>query len=115
MSKVVLIKSDKLGEDGLGAMVMGGFLQAIGMQENVLLPKCIILLNRGVLLGAKNTMIDNQNSLEALQKLESLGVMICSCQTCVEHFGLQDKVEVGKVENALSITKILLENEVLSL
>ena len=110
--KVILIKDDKLGSGDLGAMMMGGFLGAVGAQAD-LLPKSVVLLNRGVLLGAKEA--ENSGALEALKALESQGVEVLFCQTCVEFFEVDARLGVGRVSNAMEISRLLLSHEVLSL
>lgn len=115
MQKIFLIKDDKIGEGELGGMMMGGFLQAISLQDQAMLPQSIILLNRGVLLGTKNEQIQNEVALQSLQKLEEMGVEILFCQTCIDFFGLKEKNVVGKIDNAMHITQLILSNEVVSL
>ena len=143
--KVILIKDDRLGSGDLGAMMIGGFLGAVGAQAD-LLPKSVVLLNRGVLLGANKPIplykicsegihtiqglwtydglrhevpleaeAENSVALEALKALESQGVEVLFCQTCVEFFALDGKLGVGKVSNAMEISRLLLSHEVLSL
>lgn len=44
-------------------------------------------------------------SLEDLQKLESLGVEILTCGTCLSHYGLTEQLRVGGVTNMYVIVE----------
>ncbi|WP_104639898.1 hypothetical protein [Helicobacter bizzozeronii] len=106
--KILLFTSDKIGEGELGQKVEAGFIGALLKMPADLLPSKIIFLNRGVLLSTQNSLIDNAETIRALEELEKLGVEVLSCQTCLEHFKVLDKVLVGKVSNALEILPDLL-------
>ena len=56
------------------------------------LPAVICFYTDGVKL-----VCDGSPAIEQLQKLESLNVRLISCSTCLNYFGLQDKVRVGIV------------------
>ncbi|WP_104697658.1 MULTISPECIES: hypothetical protein [unclassified Helicobacter] len=111
MSKVFLIKDNKIGEGELGEMVMGGFLHTVSLQEA--LPKTIMLLNKGVLLADQTR--GNKMAFDALKKMQECGVEIVLCQTCVEYFELQQQNLVGRIDDAVYITQTILNNEVVSL
>lgn len=103
MSKVMLIKNDSIGERGeLGNKLIINFLKA----QTKILPSKIFLLNRGVLLATQN-----QDGILALEILESKGVEIFSCQTCLEFFDLLEELKVGKVGNAKDTLEALLNAE----
>ena len=99
---VILIKSDSIGESGeLGNKLMINFLKALSQTKN--LPSKIFLLNRGVFLSTKN-----EDSIKALEILESKGIEIFSCQTCLEYFDLLENLKVGKVGNTKDTLEALL-------
>ncbi|PAF53479.1 hypothetical protein BKH42_06025 [Helicobacter sp. 13S00482-2] len=110
-NKTVLFKSDKIGEGDLGNIVSNGFIAAITKMPKEILPKRIVFLNRGVLLSTENTLIKNTDIITSLKTLENLGVEILSCETCLVHFGLKDKILVGKISNAIDVMNDLLSNE----
>ncbi len=62
------------------------------------LPKTVILYNKGVLLATVN-----ENTIEDLKKLESMGVEVISCGTCANYYHVQDKLQVGSLTNMYTI------------
>ncbi|MDO7252777.1 hypothetical protein [Helicobacter cappadocius] len=109
-NKTILLKSDKIGEGDLGSIVANGFIAITKMPKEIL-PKKIVFLNRGVLLSTENSIVQNANIISSLKILEGFGVQILSCETCLVHFDLKDKVLVGKISNALDVMKDMLCNE----
>jgi sulfur relay (sulfurtransferase) complex TusBCD TusD component (DsrE family) len=47
--------------------------------------------------------------LGTLQALSEKGVEILSCGTCLDFYGLKEKLKVGKISNMYDITQSLLE------
>ena len=88
------------GDDALGATLMKGYLYAVSQQEE--LPKAILFYNG----GAKLT-VEGSASLETRQNLESQGVEILTCGTCLNFYGLGDKLAVGSVTNMYNIVEKL--------
>jgi selenium metabolism protein YedF len=97
---VVVISSSTMGEgdDQLGAILMKGFIYALAQQEE--LPKTILFYNG----GAKLTCEDAP-TLEDLKSLEAQGVEILTCGTCLNHYGLSEKLQVGGVTNMYVIVE----------
>jgi selenium metabolism protein YedF len=104
VEKVVVINSDKMGtgNDELGTRLLANFLKTLLGAEKK--PQILILYNAGVKLAAKGSPV-----LESLHSLENLGVEIISCGTCVNFYGLADKIEAGRVSNMPEIVKVLTE------
>ncbi len=102
---IILITKDKLGEgsDELGALLMGSYLYAL--TETLPYPASIIFLNGGVRLT-----VEDSDSLEHIRTLESNGVEILSCGTCLDYFELNDKLAVGSVSNMYTIVEKLNES-----
>jgi len=99
-STVVLVKSNVLGQgnDQLGGMLMKSFMYTLTQMEGEI--KTLIFLNSGVLLTtAGSELIDH------IKLLESNGVEIISCGTCLEFYGLVDKLQVGAVGNMYGIAE----------
>ncbi len=89
-----------LGDDGLGEKLMGTFLSTLPELGKNLWR--IILLNGGVKLATQNS-----NSLTHLKNLEKNGVDILVCGTCLSHYNLLEKKEVGATSNMLDIVTSL--------
>ena len=61
-------------------------------QQNSNLPRAICFYTEGVKLACEGSPVLNE-----LQSLETAGVRLILCQTCLDYFGLMDKVQVGIV------------------
>ncbi len=98
----VFIPADAVGRgsDELGRLLMRGFTYAL--TEAAELPARVILMNAGVKLAAEGS-----GSLENLRKLAGFGVEVIACGTCLEFFGLKDKLAVGRVSNMYEIAELL--------
>lgn len=95
---VVVIDSDQMGkgDEELGKILVKGFIYSLTEMET--LPKTVILYNKGVLLATVN-----ENTIEDLKKLESMGVEVISCGTCANYYHVQDKLQVGSLTNMYTI------------
>lgn len=102
-NKVVVIASDKMGngDDVLGALLMKGFIFALTQQDE--LPKTILLYNGGARLTCEDSP-----ALEDFKSLEAQGVEILTCGTCLNHYGLSEKLKVGSVTNMYVIAEKML-------
>ena len=60
--------------------------------QNTNLPRAICFYTEGVRLACEGSPV-----LEELRVLETKGVHLILCQTCLDYFGLKDKVKVGIV------------------
>lgn len=99
---VVVLASDEMGHGDpvLGRVLMKGFVYALTEQER--LPDTILLYNGGAHLSCEGS-----DSLEDLKKLEEQGTEILTCGTCLNHYGLTEKLAVGSVTNMYQIAEIL--------
>ncbi|WP_213951028.1 sulfurtransferase-like selenium metabolism protein YedF [Tepidanaerobacter syntrophicus] len=97
---VIVISSDKMGEgdEKLGHILMKGFIYALTEQDK--LPETILLYNSGVYLS-----VEDSDSLADLKLLESQGVEILTCGTCLNHYGLTERLGVGSVTNMYVIVE----------
>lgn len=104
---VVFIGSDILGRgdnQALGNLLMQSFLHTVsGLKSK---PQTVILMNNGVKLVTSDSPV-----LGELRQLESQGVDIIACGTCLSRLQLTDKVAVGQVSNMYTITETLLAAE----
>lgn len=99
---VVVISADHMGEgkEDLGKVLLKGFIYALTQLDE--LPKAILFYNG----GAKITT-EGSDSLEDLKTLESQGVEIMTCGTCLDYYGLKEKLQVGTVTNMYSIVETM--------
>lgn len=105
-AKIYLIPTDTMGdgERELGQILIKGFISTI--KELDPLPKRIIFVNSGVKLAVKKDVTFY------LKELEDKGVEILLCGTCVDYYGLQEKVEVGEISNMFEIADNLNREQV---
>ncbi len=104
---VLFIASDILGRGDnrqLGSLLMQSFLHTVGGLRSS--PQTIIFINNGVKLMANDSLV-----LGELRQLESQGVEILACGTCLSRLQLIDKVAVGQVSNMYTIADTLLRAE----
>ena len=97
---VVVISSAAMGHGGdeLGTALMKGFLYALSQQEE--LPSAILFYNGGASITCEGSV-----SLEDLKSMEAQGVEILTCGTCLNFYGLTDKLAVGEVTNMYTIVE----------
>lgn len=98
---VVVVSSDRLGqgEEELGQVLMRSFFVALSEGPA---PDTVIFLNAGVKLSAEGSPV-----LEQLKALESVGVEILSCGTCLNYYHLTDHLVAGKISNMYTIVERL--------
>ena len=86
------------GDAKLGTSLMKAFVFALTKQDQ--LPDTILCYNSGAYLTCEGA-----DTLEDLKLLESEGVTILTCGTCLDCFGLKDKLAVGGVTNMYDIVE----------
>jgi len=103
--KTIFFKSEFLGigDDKLGALLMKAFIYTLNEVDDQ--PERLLFMNSAVKL-----CIENAITLENLQKLEEKGVDILVCGTCLDFFGISDKLRVGKISNMYDIAGSLTNN-----
>lgn len=91
---VMMITTDTLGRgsEELGKLLMRSFI--FTLKESQTPPEQLFFLNSGVYLTVEGSPV-----LEELQELETRGVKIFSCGTCIDYYQLKDKLKVGQVTN----------------
>lgn len=101
---VVVIRTDHMGEgsEELGKTLLKGFFYALSQQEK--LPKTILFYN-----GGARVTCEGSASLEDLTAMKEQGVEILTCGTCLNFYGLSDKLAVGEVTNMYEIVKRMSE------
>ena len=86
------------GDERLGKALMKAFVFALTKQD--VLPETILCYNTGAYLTT-----DGADTLEDLKLLESEGVTILTCGTCLDFYGLKEKLAVGGVTNMYDIVE----------
>jgi selenium metabolism protein YedF len=108
---MVMVTSDCLGrgDDELGSKLMGGFLKTLKEMGDDLWR--LVFLNNGVKLAVEGSTV-----LSPLKDLKGQGVPILVCGTCLNHFNLIDKIQVGEITNMLDIvTSMQVADKVISI
>jgi selenium metabolism protein YedF len=103
---VLLITSDQLGtgDEALGQLLITSFINTLPESKNK--PSRMLFINRGVMLTTEGSRV-----LDTLMQLESEGILIYSCGTCLNHYQLKDKLKVGNVTNMYDTVESLLGAE----
>ena len=91
---VIMIASETMGEGSkeLGQVLMKGFLYTL--TETRPFPNALLFVNSGVKLTTEDSEV-----VEYIRSLESEGVEVLSCGTCLDYFNLKNKLMVGGVSN----------------
>ncbi|MDY6835954.1 MAG: sulfurtransferase-like selenium metabolism protein YedF [Chloroflexota bacterium] len=102
-SVIIVVGSDKMGNGSgeLGDVLMRSFLHTLGEVEPR--PNKMIFFNSGVKLA-----IDTSPVVDDLRSLEGQGVTVLVCGTCLQYYGIKDRVVVGEVSNMYTIAELLL-------
>ncbi|MBP3428591.1 MAG: sulfurtransferase-like selenium metabolism protein YedF [Clostridia bacterium] len=86
------------GDEKLGRALMKAFVFALTRQD--VLPETILCYNSGAYLTCEGA-----ETLEDLKALEAEGVTVLTCGTCLDFYGLKDKLAVGGVTNMYDIVE----------
>jgi len=91
---LLVIKSSGLGdgEPDLGARLMKAFLTML--LESGRIPARMIFMATGIFLTTEKSPVT-----DVLRKFEKQGAEIFSCGTCLEYYGMKEKLLVGKPGN----------------
>jgi len=110
LNEVIVLNSESMGsgDEPLGKLLMGNVLRLLASREDK--PKYIILYNAAVKLATIASPV-----LDYLLALQEHGVMIISCRTCLEYFGIEDKLAVGEIQGMVEILNILSAHNVLTI
>jgi selenium metabolism protein YedF len=108
---VVMVAADRMGrgDDELGKKLMISFLTTLKEMGDELWR--LVFVNNGVKLTVAESDV-----LPILKELEQGGVAILVCGTCLTHFRLIDKKQVGETTNMLDIvTAMQLADKVITI
>jgi selenium metabolism protein YedF len=101
--KVVVLSGDIMGsgDEKLGKKLMKAFIYALTSQD--VLPDKVICYNRGAFLTT-----EDPDTVRDLQNLEKEGTVIMTCGTCLDYYGLKEKLQVGIISNMYDIVETLM-------
>lgn len=86
---LLIIATDTFGkEEELGKMLVKPFFETLKVTKE--LPHTIFFMNSGVKLTTVNEEI-----IPLLKEIESMGVEIYSCGTCLKYYNLESELKVG--------------------
>ena len=99
---VVVLSANVMGtgDEKLGKALMKAFVFAVTKQDR--LPETIVCYNTGAYLTCEGA-----DTLEDLKSLEAEGVKILTCGTCLDFYGIKDKLAVGGVTNMYEIVEVM--------
>jgi intracellular sulfur oxidation DsrE/DsrF family protein len=103
---IVLVTSNGMGKgpQDLQLTLIGKFFELLNQHDD--LPNAICFYTEGVKL-----VVDGSSALEQLRILETKGVRLIVCSTCLNYFGLAGKVKVGIVGGMADILEAQLKAE----
>ena len=108
---MVMIATDRMGfgDDKLGKLLLINFIKTLAEMGDEIWR--LVFVNNGVKLT-----INGSGVLDVLKKYEKEGLTILVCGTCLNHFDLLDKKEVGETTNMLDIvTAMQLADKVINI
>lgn len=99
---IVVVSSDRMGSgnDELGKVLIKGFIFAVTQLDE--LPEQMLFYN-----GGAGLTCEGADTLEDLKNLEAQGVEILTCGTCLDYYGLKEKLQVGSVTNMYAIVEAM--------
>ena len=97
LAVVISRNSMGAGAEELGKILIKGFIYSL--TELPKPPKFVVFLNSGAYLTSQGA-----NTIDDLKKLEEKGTKILTCGTCVNYYGIQDKLAVGTITDMYDIT-----------
>lgn len=99
---VVAVTSDRMGsgDDSLGTKLMISFFRTMVMLEPA--PDSVVFYNAGVKLA-----MDDSPVLDHIRELIEKGTGIYLCSTCINHFGIKDRLPAGSFSDMYQILNIL--------
>lgn len=112
MSKFVYyFSSDRIGNQDpeLGQLLMRNFFrELIEASEK---PTHLLFVESGVKI-----LLPSFEAIEAVKQLEEEGVKLLACKTCLDFYGISEKIVAGKVSNMFLIIQAMHEaDKVISL
>ena len=109
-NKVIFLTTDSIGsgERELGAQLLETFATLLQQREQ--LPAAVFCVNRGVLALTEQSFA----SLH-LKELEARGVPVLACGTCVDYYGIRDRLAAGEVSSMGRFLELAEQYEVITI
>lgn len=97
---VVVVSADTMGtgDEKLGKNLMKAFIFALSKSEK--LPETMLFYNRGAFITTDESLY-----IEDLKNIEAQGTEILTCGTCLDLYGLKEKLQIGDVTNMYTIVE----------
>ncbi|HOT77404.1 MAG TPA: DsrE family protein [Candidatus Wallbacteria bacterium] len=107
MEKIIYLNSESIGtgSEELGKILTRNFLLTV-KAENIKI-KAIFLLNSAVRLASEKSHV-----LDVLNDFINDGVKVYSCGTCLDYFGLKDKIAAGEPGNMKTLCSVLSDENI---
>ena len=98
--KVVVLSANTMGsgDEQLGKKLMKAFIFALTNQDEA--PEKVICYNSGAYLTT-----EDPDTIRDLKSLEEAGTVVMTCGTCLDFYGLKEKLQVGIVSNMYDIVE----------
>jgi intracellular sulfur oxidation DsrE/DsrF family protein len=108
--KVILVASDQLGagDAQLGQSLLEKLFVLIKQRDE--LPKAVFCMNRGVFALTRASFASVH-----LAELAQAGVQVLACGTCVEHYGIADRLTAGEISGMPAFIELAATHEVLTI
>lgn len=106
----IIITTDKMGEgsEELGEVLMKSYMYALSEATDI--PEEIVFLNGGVKLVTEGSEV-----FDSIKELEDKGTKVVSCGTCLDFYGLKDKLLTGEISNMYAIVEIMNSKRVIKI
>jgi sulfur relay (sulfurtransferase) complex TusBCD TusD component (DsrE family) len=108
--KVILVGTDSWGkgDEELGKTILESFFSILKQDKE--LPAAIFCMHRGVF-----TLTDTSLASLHLKELQDKGVPVLACKTCVDYYGIGEKLEVGEISTMKRFIELSAEHEVFTI
>lgn len=88
------------GDAELGSSLLKMFFYTLAQEKDI--PRYILFMNSGV-----KVLTDNDQVIEQVKKLQDMGTGVLVCGTCLNFYGIADKLKAGTVSNMYDIASAM--------
>lgn len=108
--KVILVNTDSWGQgdQALGEVLLETFFTLLKQEKER--PAAVFCMQRGVFALTENSLV----SLH-LKEIEQQGVPVLACKTCVEYYGIADKLYAGEISSMKRFMELSADHEVFTI
>lgn len=110
VNKVVLLSTDSWGkgDEALGKTILETYFAILKQEKE--LPTAVFCMHRGVLALTEESLV----SLH-LKELQDKGVPVLACKTCVDYYGVAEKLEAGEISTMKRFIELSAQYEVITI